>query len=118
MHTTRKDAPFPLAPGLAALLLLALAVAPAAHAQSYTLNTLVSFNGASGHDSLGSLILSGSTLYGTAFEGGANNDGTVFSLTPNAAPVPEASSLVSLGLLLLGGLGGVMLRVRRKSAAG
>ncbi|MGI4789391.1 MAG: hypothetical protein ACRYFS_11150 [Janthinobacterium lividum] len=32
------------------------------------------------------------------------------------APVPEASSVVSFGLLLLGSFGGMMLRVRQRSA--
>ena len=39
-----------------------------------------------------------------------------FLLTPEA-PVPEASSIVSLGALLLLGLGGLALSVRRRKAA-
>lgn len=38
-------------------------------------------------------------------------------VTPNAAPVPEASTLVSLGLMLALGLGGTALAVRKKKTA-
>ena len=79
--------------------------------------TLVSFSGTNGIFPDSSLMFSGSTLYGTTAQGGAFGDGTVFSLTPNAAPIPEASSLVSFGLLLLGGLSAAALRARRKSGA-
>ena len=80
---------------------------------------LVSFNGTNGSGPRGTLTLSGGTLYGTTLQGGVDNDGTIFSLTLNGsgAPVPEASSLVSFGLLLLGGLGGAILRARKRSAA-
>lgn len=38
-------------------------------------------------------------------------------VTPNAAPVPEASTLVSLGLMLTLGLGGTVVAARKKKAA-
>ena len=89
---------------------------------------LVSFNGSNGSQPLGNLTLgTNGTLYGTTASGGAtgngsflSGDGTVFSLTPNGggAPVPEASSVVSFGLLLVGGLGAAALRARKRSAAG
>jgi uncharacterized repeat protein (TIGR03803 family) len=58
---------------------LVVAVSSPAFAQ-YTLKTLTSFNGANGQYSLAGVILSGSTLYGTTDEGGANGEGEVFSL--------------------------------------
>jgi uncharacterized repeat protein (TIGR03803 family) len=54
----------------------------------------------------GSLILSGNTLFGTTFLGGANNGGMIFSLT-----VPEPATLAVLGL---GGLALVRCRRRRR----
>ena len=41
---------------------------------------LASFNGSNGADPIAGLTLSGNTLYGTTYGGGANGDGTVFSL--------------------------------------
>ena len=65
----------------------------------------------------GNLIYSNGVFYGTTSQAGNGADGTVFALVPNGAPVPEASSLVSFGLLLVGGLGAMVLRARRRSAA-
>ncbi len=80
---------------------------------------LAKFNGTDGaHPAAGLTLGADGIFYGTTSSGGAFNDGTVFSLTPNAAPVPEASSWVSFGLLLLGGLGGVVLRTRRRKSQG
>ena len=79
-------------------------------------NDLYTFSGTDGSNPSGSLTLIGDTLYGTTTTGGANGDGTVFSLTP--AAVPEASSLVSFSLLLLGGLAGMALRARQRRAVG
>ena len=47
-----------------------------------TLTTLLSFNGTNGESPSGSLTLSadGSTLYGMTYDGGANDDGTIFSI--------------------------------------
>jgi uncharacterized repeat protein (TIGR03803 family) len=42
--------------------------------------TLASFNGSNGANPQAGLAVSGSTLFGTAYTGGANNSGTVFSL--------------------------------------
>ena len=42
--------------------------------------TLASFNGTNGSIPFGSLILSGSTLYGMTFNGGVYDEGTVFSI--------------------------------------
>ena len=51
-----------------------------AQASAQTLTTLYSFDDAHGSYPLGSLILSGSTLYGTTSDGGTNGCGTVFSV--------------------------------------
>src|SRR5205085_2753679 len=53
-----------------------------------TPTVLASFDGPHGSSTLGGLLLSGDTLYGTAALGGPNNGGVVFSLpvtggTPN-----------------------------------
>ena len=65
-------------------------------------STLFTFNRADGADpgSLGNLLFDANgDIFGTTFDGGPNNDGTVFELSP----VPEPSSLF-LGLLGFGGL--------------
>ncbi|MGA2253320.1 MAG: autotransporter-associated beta strand repeat-containing protein, partial [Thermoguttaceae bacterium] len=63
------------------LILLTLA---ASHVHAQTLTTLASFNGSNGAwpggFPAGSLVLSGSTLYGTTAGGGAYGDGTLFSI--------------------------------------
>ena len=89
MQITRKEAAFPQAHGLGlAALLLGLAAAPAAQAQTYTLTTLTSFNGTNGAEPGTHLTLIGGTLYGTTTEGGGfSNNGTVFSV-PVAGGAP------------------------------
>ena len=74
---------------------------------------LFSFSGTDGGRPYGSLTLSGSTLYGTTFQGGSDNDGTVFSLNLN--PTPEPSTLVLLAAGALGVLGYAW-RKRRRDA--
>ena len=52
-----------------------------------------------------------------AVNGGAENTGLDNIRTNTGAPVPEASSVASLGLLLLLGLGGIAVSRRRKAGA-
>jgi len=52
-------------------------------AGTHTLSTLTSFNGTNGQQPYASLIADASgNLYGTTNTGGANDDGTVFELSP------------------------------------
>jgi uncharacterized repeat protein (TIGR03803 family) len=65
----------------------------------YTLTTLASFS-----DSPNGVVLSGSTLYGTTEEGGANNNGEVFSVpTSGGTPTVLASFNVLTPSKVLGG---------------
>jgi len=73
-----------LSSALAALWLL---TANAARAQSYTFSTVASFGGSNGQSPLGVLTVSGSTLYGTTQSGGANGNGTVFSVPLAGGPI-------------------------------
>ena len=49
-------------------------------------SVLASCSGTNGNGPYGSLTLSGSTLYGTTDQGGANGFGEVFSLPVGAVP--------------------------------
>jgi len=81
---------------------------------SSTITTLASFDGANGGGPFTKVTLDGSgNLYGTTIRGGMYGGGTVFGIPGVGAPVPEASSVISLGLLL--GLGGVCLAVRKRT---
>ena len=67
-------------------LLLSPLQSPRAYGQPPTFTTLAAFNGTNGTDqSWSNLTLIGSTLYGTANGGGANNTGCVFSIATNGA---------------------------------
>jgi uncharacterized repeat protein (TIGR03803 family) len=75
-----------------------------------TLSTLYTFNGGDGSDPYAALIADASgNLYGTTFQGGSGNDGTVFELTNTGFAVPEPASL---SLIAIGSL--TLLRQRRK----
>ena len=79
------------------------------------ITTLASFNGANGGGPFAQVTLDGrGNLYGTTIRGGTYGGGTVFGIPGVGTPaVPEASSVISLGLLL--GLGGVCLLVRKRT---
>ena len=72
------------------LLSTAVTVAVSATARAgYTLNTLATFNGGNGAEPEAGLILSGGMLYGTTYSGGANGDGTVFSVPAAGGPLTD-----------------------------
>ncbi len=60
-----------------------------------TVTALASLNGANGANTRSSLTLGpdGSTLYGEAFGGGADNDGTIFSIPASGGPMTVLASL-------------------------
>jgi uncharacterized repeat protein (TIGR03803 family) len=54
----------------------------------YSVTTLATFNGANGSEPPGRLVVdSGGNLYGTAYQGGANNGGTVFEIVKGSNTV-------------------------------
>lgn len=57
---------------------IVLSAAHVAHGQTYTV--LHAFNGTDGLQPMGSVILSGSTLYATTSQGRTYGDGTIFSI--------------------------------------
>jgi uncharacterized repeat protein (TIGR03803 family) len=66
---------------------------------------LASFVGVNGAQPASGVIVSGSTLYGTTYQGGANNDGEVFSLPKTGgSPTVLASFNSTNGLFPIGGL--------------
>ena len=87
---------------------------------STTIKTIYSFDNVLAAEPDSSLIIDAAgNIFGTTINGG-NGGGTVFELlgaaAPSANPVPEASTTVSLGLLLALGLGGVVVARRKKTA--
>ncbi len=54
-----------------------------------TPNTLYSFDGTHGSTPFGSLILSGSTLFGMTEYGGSNNYGTIFSISTDGTGLQD-----------------------------
>src|ERR1044071_9676816 len=65
------------------LLLAALGLMLAGRVTAQTFTTLHSFDGSNGANPNGSLVLSGSTLYGTTVDGGSSGQGTVFAINTN-----------------------------------
>ena len=81
---------------------------------------LAGFDFLNGGGPNGALIYSGGIFYGSTLSGGGGDLkglGSIFAIIPDAAPIPEASSLISFGLLLVGGLGAIAVRARRRSVA-
>ena len=65
-------------------LVASLGLIPAGRAMAQTFTTLHSFTlGSDGGNPLAGLILSGNTLYGTAFDGGSSDYGTIFKVNTN-----------------------------------
>jgi uncharacterized repeat protein (TIGR03803 family) len=63
---------------------------------------LHSFNGFNVNDGAGpggGLILSGDTLYGTTFQGGSNNDGTVFAISTNGTGFTNLYNFTALSYM-------------------
>ena len=54
-------------------------------ADAQVLNTIHNFSGADGSDPLGSMVLSGSTMYGVTHLGGNNSLGSIYSIATNGA---------------------------------
>jgi uncharacterized repeat protein (TIGR03803 family) len=68
-----------------AALIAALSLTPAARVTAQTFTTLHSFTGTDGGGPVATLILSGNTLFGTAYEGGSGGAGTVFALNTDGS---------------------------------
>ena len=103
------DAPF-------ANLFLAGASLGAGQSQTFTLFSVAAGTAATTGTYQGFFTIQGSTNpSGTPTNLATQNFQTI--VTPNAAPVPEASTLVSLGLMLAFGMGGTVLAARKKKAA-
>jgi uncharacterized repeat protein (TIGR03803 family) len=101
-----------------AAMFVVIAAASPAFAQ-YALQTLATFNGTNGNEPEGTLLLSGSTLYGTTTGGGASSDGTIFSVPVAGGGTPTdvgsfngtdgagpASTVLLSGTTLYGATGG------------
>ena len=87
-------------------------------AGSTAIQTIYSFDSLVAAEPNSSLIIDAAgNIFGTTINGG-NGGGTVYELFGAASPaaVPEASTTVSLGLLLMLGVGGIAFAARRKSA--
>ncbi len=102
------DAPF-------ANLFLSGASLGAGQSQTFTLFNVAAGTAATTGTYQGFFTIQGNTdPSGTPTDGPTLNFQTI--VTPNAAPVPEASTLVSLGLMLALGLGGTVVAARKKAS--
>jgi uncharacterized repeat protein (TIGR03803 family) len=72
---------------------------------SNTVTTLASFNGTGELNPIGGLVLDGQgNLYGTAFDGASENDGTVFEIASGSNTVTTLASFNGTNPTLAGGL--------------
>ncbi|HZT43698.1 MAG TPA: choice-of-anchor tandem repeat GloVer-containing protein [Chthonomonadaceae bacterium] len=68
------------------LLALGLMTGAVAHAESAALTTLYAFTGSEGANPFSGLVQGADgALYGTAYQGGVNNTGTIFKIAPSGA---------------------------------
>jgi uncharacterized repeat protein (TIGR03803 family) len=79
-------------------------------AMGQTLTTLATFNGGNGANPQAGLVASGNTLYGTTYDGGSSNAGTVFAVNINTGALSNVYSFTGsndgrgpLGVLVLSG---------------
>src|ERR1035437_9136072 len=78
-------------------LIAGLNLIPAGRVTAQTFTTLHTFTGGSdGANPYAGLILSGNTLYGTAYSGGSGNAGTVFALNANGTGFTNLHSFTAV----------------------
>ena len=80
IHTHSRSFPSELASSFRRAFLIAVLGSGASLTSAQTLTTLATFNGSNGATTYAGLALSGNTLYGTTYLGGANGYGTLFAL--------------------------------------
>src|SRR5450756_1636931 len=86
-------------------LIAGLGLIPAGRATAQTFTTLHSFTllnnstNSDGANPLGGLILSGNTLYGTAYGGGSSGNGTVFAVHTNGTGFTNLHSFTAFSVL-------------------
>ena len=105
LNHTRNLAVRPCAGFFVAVLMLGVLLAASGPAQTFT--TLHSFTATSAHTNsdganpLAGLIISGNTLYGTAYRGGSSGNGTVFSLSLGSVSAPQLTTILAGGSIIL-----------------
>src|SRR5450759_3417370 len=75
-------------------LIAGLGLIPAGRVTAQTFTNLHSFTGSDGANPQAGLILSGTTLYGTAFQGGSSGNGTVFAINTNGTGFTNLHSFI------------------------
>lgn len=81
-------------------LIAGLALLPAARTAAQTFTTLHSFTFSDGATPYSELVLSGNTLYGTAYDGGANGSGSVFRLNTDGTGFTNLYSFTATSVAL------------------
>jgi uncharacterized repeat protein (TIGR03803 family) len=77
-------------------LMAGLGLIPAGRVTAQTFTTLHSFTGSDGASPYAGLILSGNTLYGTAYDGGSSGNGTVFKVNTDGMGFTNLHSFTAL----------------------